>query len=369
MSVVPFNLSLLPTEGERFPWRSHTSLEYKAVSALSRLDGMMIASAKANLFWLTWLMKEAQCSNVIEGTVTTFDEIMGENAGVVVPLERRDDVSEVLNYHNAMIIGIEMIEQGYPLSLSFIKSLHAKLLDGNRGANKNPGQFRQTQVHIGMPGSSMEQAFYVPPDPIYIQDLLDNLIVFLSREDINPITRTAIMHAQFELIHPFLDGNGRMGRLLISLFLTYQKVLNNPCFYMSAYLQRHRSRYYDCLNKISKEGDWNSWLTFFLEAVIEHSRSNADLLVQMTHLYEKSKADFSIATNSSYAISVLDYVFTKPIFSIPDMLKNSTPKMTKQVAIQVINKLISAGLIEKIAEGKGRKPSRYRFPNLLRLLS
>ena len=163
----PFNLRKLPLDQrETLPWGDFGSLSFSSLLSLSNLDGMMLASAKADLFWISWLMKEAQLSNEIEGTVTTFEEVMGENVGIVAPLERRDDIQEVLNYHEAMNYGLEEIKNGRPFSVSLIKSLHALLLRGARGERKTPGAWRTVQVHIGKPGSSLDQASYVPPDPL-----------------------------------------------------------------------------------------------------------------------------------------------------------------------------------------------------------
>lgn len=369
MPYTPFSLPFLPTDFDQpLPWGSFGKYEYLAHGALTRLDGMMITSSKPDLFWLTWLMKEAQSSNVIEGTVTTFDEVLGENAGVVVPAERRDDVQEVMNYHTAMLDGTHEIIQGRPISLSLIKALHAILINGARGAQKTPGTFRNVQVHIGRPGEPIENASYIPPSPIYVQDLLENWLLFLSRDDINPAVQAAVMHAQFEMIHPFLDGNGRMGRLLITMFLTSKGVLRKPCFYMSSYLQSHREQYYKTLGTISKEGNWNPWIQFFLEGIIAHCEHNTRLLQEMIELYESSKSSFSSETNSAFAISLLDFVFESPIFTIP-VIQRKHPNISKQTVVQIVSKLQSAKIIEKVSSGKGRRPAVYKFTALMNLLS
>lgn len=369
MSVTPFPLPFLPTTpDQQLPWGSFGKYEHLAIGALTRLDGMMIASSKPDLFWLTWLMKEAQSSNVIEGTMTTFDEVLGENAGVVVPAERRNDIQEVMNYHTAMLNGSQEIVQGRPLSLSLIKALHAVLIQGARGAQKTPGAFRNVQVHIGRPGEPIEKASYIPPSPILVPDLLENWLMFLSRDDINPAIQTAVMHAQFEMIHPFLDGNGRMGRLLITLFLAHKQILRKPCFYMSSYLQSHRDRYYETLGIISSQGSWSPWIQFFLEGIIQHCENNTRLLQQMIELYESSKVSFSNATNSSFAISILDFVFAAPIFTIPGILKGDN-NMSKQVVVQLVAKLQKAGIVQKISLGSGRKPAVYKFTDLMKLLA
>lgn len=371
MSPSPFHLPTLPLSvcEDKDKWDSFGKLEFRAVSALSTLDGMMQASDKADLFWLTWLLKEAQSSNVIEGTVTTFDEILGENVGIVAPIERQDDVREVINYRNAMQIGIEEIDNGRPLTLSFVKALHTQLLDGVRGEHKTPGQWRTAQVHIGVPGSKLESATYIPPEPFHILSLLENWEKFINRDDdLNPLVQAAVMHAQFEMIHPFLDGNGRMGRLLITLFLVHKKILTKPCFYISVYLQNNREEYYKLLSGISKYGDWNSWIKFFLNAVIERSNNNIMLLNNMNSLYERSKKIFSKITKSPYWVSILDYMFEKPLFTLPD-LKNSCTGISDQGLVNIIKRLEKEGFVEKIAPGRGRSPAIWKFKDLMALLA
>ena len=371
MSPSPFHLSPLPLSAceDKDKWDSFSNLEFRAVQALSKLDGMMQASAKADLFWLTWLLKEAQSSNVIEGTVTTFDEILGENVGIVAPIERQDDVREVVNYRNAMQMGIEEIDNCRPITLSFVKALHAQLLQGVRGEHKIPGQWRTTQVHIGAPGSKLESATYIPPEPLYVIELLENWEKFINRDDdINPLVQAAVMHAQFEMIHPFLDGNGRMGRLLITLFLAYKKILTKPCFYISVYLQNNRDEYYKLLGNISKNRDWNNWIKFFLNAIIERSNDNILLLKNMNILYEKSKDIFSEVIKSAYWVSILDYMFEKPLFTLPD-LHNCCAKISRQGLVDIINKLERNGLVEKVAPGRGRIPAIWKFKELMALLA
>ncbi len=369
MPATHFSLPLLPVQSDQpLPWKFFGKNEHQALGTLARYDGMLLASSNAELFRNSWLMKEAQSSTMIEGTVTTLVEDFAENAGIALPVKRRDDVQDVLNYRAAMFDGSHEILQGRPISLSLIKTLHATLLNGARGKQKSPGAFRNIQVHIGSPGEPLENASYISPNPVHVQNLLDNWLQFLKRDNINPAIQTAVMHAQFEMIHPFLDGNGRMGRLLITLFLTYKSILSKPCFYMSSYLQSNRKQYYQTLNTISKNGDWNPWIQFFLEGIIQHCETNTQLLRKMTDLYETSKSTFSNATNSSFAISILDYVFRSPIFTIPDLLKHN-PNISRQLGVDLVAKLLDAKVIEKIQEGRGRKPAVYRFNDLMALLS
>ena len=365
----PFNLQKLPLDQrEELPWGDFGTLSFSSLANLSGLTGMMRASPKADLFLISWLMKEAQFSNEIEGTVTTFEEVMGENVGIVAPVERKDDIQEVLNYHEAMNYGLDEIKNGRPFSVSLIKSLHALLLRGARGEHKTPGAWRTVQVHIGKPGSSLEQASYVPPDPLFIEELIENWELFARREDLHPIIQTAVLHAQFEMIHPFLDGNGRMGRLLITLFLASKRILHTPCFYISAYLQRHRGAYYASLAQISRNHDWNPWISFFLNAVVEHSKANASLLMKMTDLYEISKTQFAEATNSSLAVELLDYLFAQPIFTVPNLINQTKVKASKATLLLAAQKLEKAGLVTKISEGRGRRPTVWKFGALVDLI-
>ena len=365
----PFNLQKLPLDQrEELPWGDFGTLSFSSLANLSGLTGMMRASPKADLFLISWLMKEAQFSNEIEGTVTTFEEVMGENVGIVAPVERKDDIQEVLNYHEAMNYGLDEIKNGRPFSVSLIKSLHALLLRGARGEHKTPGAWRTVQVHIGKPGSSLEQASYVPPDPLFIEELIENWELFARREDLHPIIQTAVLHAQFEMIHPFLDGNGRMGRLLITLFLASKRILHTPCFYISAYLQRHRGAYYASLAQISRNNDWNPWISFFLNAVVEHSKANASLLMKMTDLYEISKTQFAEATNSSLAVELLDYLFAQPIFTVPNLINQTKVKASKATLLLAVQKLEKAGLVTKISDGRGRRPTVWKFGALVDLI-
>ena len=365
----PFNLQKLPLDQrEELPWGDFGTLSFSSLANLSGLTGMMRASPKADLFLISWLMKEAQFSNEIEGTVTTFEEVMGENVGIVAPVERKDDIQEVLNYHEAMNYGLDEIKNGRPFSVSLIKSLHALLLRGARGEHKTPGAWRTVQVHIGKPGSSLEQASYVPPDPLFIEELIENWELFARREDLHPIIQTAVLHAQFEMIHPFLDGNGRMGRLLITLFLASKRILHTPCFYISAYLQRHRGAYYASLAQISRNNDWNPWISFFLNAVVEHSKANASLLMKMTDLYEISKTQFAEATNSSLAVELLDYLFAQPIFTVPNLINQTKVKASKATLLLAAQKLEKAGLVTKISDGRGRRPTVWKFGALVDLI-
>lgn len=191
----PFKLPRLPLAGEPLPWSSDSFSEFAAAAALCRLDGMAEAFARNDLFRATWALKEAQASNLIESTATTFDEVVVAQTGVVLSRSRRDDVAEVLNCRKAITEGICAVREGTPITLSLIKNLHAVLLDGAGGMGKNPGTFRNIQVHIGRPGSGIENAVYIPPPPQMLQGLLENWLQFLTRTDLNPLVQAAVIYA------------------------------------------------------------------------------------------------------------------------------------------------------------------------------
>lgn len=362
MHDYPFLPSLLPLRADEDMWGHFEPLASSATGILGTLNGMMEASAKADIFWLSWLMREAQSSNWIEGTITTLDEVFGENIGVQVPKERKDEVAEVLNYRETMILGLDHVAAGRPFSISLIKALHARLLQGARGETKHPGEVRLSPVVIGNPPA------YFPPAAEHLPPLLENLEAFLQREDMNPVIQTAVLHAQFEMIHPFLDGNGRIGRLLITLFLAQRGLIRKPCFYLSAYLQAKRTRYYATLAAISKKSDWKSWIEFFLQAVIAKSRENIQLLQDMTALYEESKKAFVRITGSAHAVEALDYIFATPLFTLPALKRNSGIQLGTAALTTLLGKLSDAGIIELLQPKSGRRAATWRFSELMRLI-
>ena len=221
-------------------------------------------------------------------------------------------------------------------------------------------------MHIGKRGTPLAAASYVPPAPEHVPGLLENWIAFIRRTDIDPIVQAAVMHAQFEMIHPFVDGNGRMGRLLISLFLTEKGLLSKPCFYMSAYLQEHREEYYKALREISQTGSWELWIRFFITAILERSQANIATLQEMTALYEESKKKLHDCTSSGYAISILDYAFQYPIFTIPAMAKEL--KMTVPALFHLIQKLQRAGFFQCVKKGSGRQAALWSFSRMMDIL-
>ena len=253
-----------------------------------------------------------------------------------------------------------------PIRLNLICEMHCILMESVRGQDKEPGQFRKDQNWIGTPGNTIEQATFVPPSPLQLMDHLHAWETYLGIEDIDPIVQTAIVHAQFELLHPFKDGNGRIGRLLIPLFLYSKGRLTSPMFYLSAYLESHRDEYYARLRAISLEGDWTGWCAFFLEAVIKQAQQNSRILGEIMDLYEATKIQMRDITNSPHSPQLIDALFDRPIFTVADIARRAD--IPKPTVHKLIKGLLNEGVLDIVREAAGRRPAILTFAELLNTL-
>ncbi len=256
----------------------------RATLALGRLDGVTSILPAPPLFIFMYVRKEALLSSQIEGTQSSLSDLLLFEADEI-PLVPLDDVQEVSNYIAALQHALKRLKDGFPLSLRLIREMHGVLLAGGRGANAQPGEFRRSQNWIG--GTRPGTAAYVPPPPEELMACLDDLEKFLhADEGMSTIIRAAIAHVQFESIHPFLDGNGRLGRLLITLLMVTRGVLREPTLYLSLYFKRHRQVYYDLLQAVRTKGDWEGWLGFFLDGVIETGEQATHTAQDLLALFE-----------------------------------------------------------------------------------
>jgi len=256
----------------------------RANQALGRLDGFTTLLPDTKFFLYLYIRKEALLSSQIEGTQSSFSDLLlfESDAEPGVPI---DDVEEVSNYVAAMQHGLRRIAGGFPLSLRLIREIHAILLRGGRGANRTPGEFRRSQNWVG--GSRPGNAAFVPPPPERLMECLDSFERFLHDEKhkLPVLVEAGLVHVQFETIHPFLDGNGRLGRLLITLLLCSKGALREPLLYLSLYFKTNRERYYDLLQRVRTEGAWEEWLAFFVEGTEITARSAAEAAKQMLTLF------------------------------------------------------------------------------------
>lgn len=251
-----------------------------------------------------YVRQEAVLSSQIEGTQSTLEDVLEFEAGGRRP-DRPRDVEEVVNYVRAMNHGLRLLSE-LPLSLRLLREIHRELLQGVRGAHRSPGEFRRSQNWIGPAGCSLDEAQFVPPPPHEMGDALHAFERFLhDREGLPSLVHCGLAHAQFETIHPFLDGNGRVGRLLITLLLCERQILARPLLYLSFYLKAHRAQYYDRLTAIRTEGDWEGWLRFFLRGVYEVSRSATDTSRAILELRERHRGEIAELSASNNGLRLL----------------------------------------------------------------
>ena len=314
---------------------------------LGRLDGSVQTLPNPDLFVLMYVRREAVLSSQIEGTQSSLQDVLAAEARILSP-DRPADVHEVINYVDAMNHGLQRLLD-LPVSVRLIREIHGRLLRGVRGSRLTPGELRASQNWIGPAGCTLEEATFVPPPPNVVPDALGDLERYLHRQDDTPaLIKVGLAHAQFETIHPFLDGNGRAGRLLITFLLTERGILQKPVLYLSHYLRGHRQTYYDRLQAVRDRGDWEGWLLFFLQGVAEVSGEATETARQILLLREEHRR--AITENLGRAAGnghrVLDDLYERPIVSVSDVaLLTGT---TYQAANQLVMRLAGSGILHEI---------------------
>lgn len=336
--------------------RLHGCIEL-ADRAVGRLDGLSSLIPDTNLLLYSYVRKEAVLSSQIEGTQCSLSELLlfESSAAPGVPV---DDVEEVSNYVAAMQHGMRRLRGGFPLSLRLIREMHAILLRGGRGSNKTPGEFRRSQNWIG--GTRPGNASFVPPPPNRLMECLDPFEKFLHEErgSLPLLVRLGLIHVQFESIHPFLDGNGRLGRLLITLLLCEKKALREPLLYLSLFFKTHRDRYYDLLQRVRTEGVWEDWLTFFLEGIESTAGEVSKAVRKSLALFAADRKRIAaLGRASSSALRVQEYMQKRPIANIGAMSKTlrlSVPTVT--AALQHLSRL---GIAKELTGGRRNRVFSY----------
>lgn len=286
-------------------------------------------------------------SSRIEGTQATLGDVLADHAGVSVEIASAD-LREVNNYIVALEYGIERLKE-FPLSLRLLREIHGKLMAHVQGHNATPGEFRRSQNWIGIPGCTLATASYVPPCPDHLMDCLDSFEKFLNDKSLPPLIQIALAHYQFEAIHPFLDGNGRVGRLLITLFLVERGILPTPLLYLSAFFEATRSEYYDLLSAVTKKGDWHSWLIYFLNGIARQSEdaiSRASRINKLLDTWRKKTAGYATPLPNQ----LIDQLATNPFMTV----KQTSEKMeVSYTTIQrAIQKLEESNIVREISGGK-----------------
>lgn len=326
------------------------SLTSKADLALGTLSGLGETLPNPHLLIYPFVRKEAVLSSRIEGTQSSLSDLLLFEA---TRTEKQRDVKEVQNYVRAMEHGLKRLDE-LPLSLRLIRELHAILMEGVRGEQATPGEFRQSQNWIGSPGCTLNDATFVPPPMAEMKEALDHLEKFLNADtQLPPLVELALIHYQFETIHPFLDGNGRIGRLLITLFLCQRGILNKPLLYLSAFFERHRQEYYDRLLEVSRRGAWGQWLEFFLQAVIKQSNDavwRARRLLDLHRTYYQTSLGKHL---SPTATELVELIFVRPVLNAK--VAQEYLKVTFPAAQKAINALIEEDILAEITGGKRNK--------------
>jgi Fic family protein len=324
---------------------------------LGNLNGLCQNLPNPSLLIAPLLTKEATVSSKIEGTRSTVSDVLKFEA---TGIPKYDDTIEVSNYKKAMMMAIDGLKNR-KLDLNFIKTLHQILLENTRGHNTR-GKFREKQVWIGAKGAKIEEATYIPPEPFLVQEYMENLEDYILSEDYeDPLVKIAIIHYQFEAIHPFEDGNGRIGRLLIPLYLYWKKILNFPILYISGYFEKNRDEYIDKLNYVDRTQEYEEWIKFFLISIINQSKQTKELIYKILELKNKIEEKIKVI-KSPYKQEVLSSIFSKPIFQRADL------KINKRTAIRLIKEFVSFNILEelKIPKIKGKV---YVFKDLVKILS
>lgn len=291
-------------DGELQTWLSNADRD------LARLDAIADVLPNPDLFVAMYVRHEAVLSSQIEGTQSTLEDVLAFETAATAD-DAPQDVEEVFNYVRAMNHGLRRLGENFPLSLRLIREIHAELMQGVRGGEKTPGEFRRTQNWIGGAGCTLTTASFVPPPPHELMNALDGLEKFLhqGRHSLPLLVRCGLAHAQFETIHPFLDGNGRVGRLLITLLLCEEGALTRPLLYLSVFLKAHRAEYYDRLTAIRTHGHWEAWLKFFLRGVSTTARAATQTARDIVALQAAHRA---AVANNAYALKLLDHLYQQP---------------------------------------------------------
>ncbi len=334
----------------------------RALLALGRLDSVSVLLPETSLFLYMYVRKEAVLSSMIEGTQSSLSDLLlhelEHQPGV--PL---DDVTEVSNYVAALNYGVDRINQGFPLSLRLLKEIHSVLMFGGRGRNCDPGQFRRTQNWIG--GTQPGTATFVPPPPELLQECIGKLELFLHHTT-PALVKAALAHVQFETIHPFLDGNGRLGRLIITLILCSEKVLKEPLLYLSLYFKTHRRRYYELLNQVRLTGDWELWLEFFADAVTATATQAVDTAQKLMKCSSVDGDRINKLKRISGSTSLIHRAILERPMTTPKWIQEKT-QLSQATVNSCLSKLQTMGILEEVT---GQRRNRiYSYTEYIKIMN
>jgi Fic family protein len=365
-SPVRYHLGRFPPDG--IDWPRLVTLIGTAREALGRYDGLVSAIPNAAVLLSPLTTQEAVLSSKIEGTNVTMSEVLeieagGDSAGI--SQAKREDAEEIRNYRVALRTAADALGER-PLSLHLLRAAHSLLMDGVRGRDKSPGAFRDEQNWIGPAGCTMEQANFVPIPQEHLATGLEQWAAYVSSQaEPDPLVQLAVIHLEFEALHPFKDGNGRLGRMLIPLFLYARKLLHGPNFYMSGYLEARRDEYVERMRAVSRDGAWTEWCSFFLEGLIEQALENQARAQAILKLHQRMMLEVPSLLHSQFASSVVDFIFANPVFA--SALFVDRTDIQQASALRFLALLRDGGVLRVIRQRSGRRPAIYAFPELLNI--
>lgn len=340
----------------------------KATDSLARYDQMLKNMHNSEILLAPLRNQEAVISSRMEGTISTMDEILKFEADSENDSEEaknvRSEVFETILYQRALLNAQRAMIDGYQLSQHLIKTLHQQLLSFGRGAQKSPGQYKIEQNYLA--DKIKQKVLFTPISPEKLNDGLEQLFTYIKDSSDPILIKTALMHLEFEALHPFQDGNGRIGRMLITLLLWSSGTISEPHFYVSRYLEEHKDEYIDTMRNVSENNDWEAWCIFFLNAIEKQAVRNLEIAESIKNLYEEMKHVFSDTLSSKWSVNALDYIFTNPIFRNNRFTsKSGIPGST---AARFTRMLLDKELLRTIEESSGRRPALYAFEPLLKLV-
>jgi Fic family protein len=342
-----------------------------AASALARYDQTLRAMHNSEVLLSPLRNQEAVVSSRMEGTISTLDEILRYEAEINYPdgedvkLDQfRNEVVEVYLYSRALKMAQKSMQDGQPLSPYLLRTAHKVLLNFGRGAEKMPGEFKTEQNYLA--DKNRKKILFIPIKPEFLNDGMDRLFSYIGSEEHELITRTAISHVEFESLHPFKDGNGRIGRMLIPLMLWKGGVLTEPYFYVSAFLEENKDEYIDRMREVSKSDNWIGWLSFMLNAFEVQANRNLDKSEKIRVLYDQMKDKFRAILQSQWSTVAVDFVFTQPVFK--GSVLSSKSGIPAATSYRFLKELQEKEIIKLIRPASGRRPSLYSFEPLLEIV-
>ncbi|MGO9112908.1 MAG: Fic family protein [Thermoguttaceae bacterium] len=359
-AVQPYVPENLPPR--RLDWTKFIRLIGQANAELARYDGILQGMVNPQVLLSPLTTQEAVLSSKIEGTQTSLEEVLEYDAVQEAAPDRQDDLREVLNYRRAMGEAVKYLERR-PVCLDLLNKIHRTLMEDVRGQDRGRGRFRSIQNWIGRPGSTLETAKFVPPDPVTMNEALSHWERYIHRDEQDRLVQMAVIHAQFEIIHPFSDGNGRVGRMIIPLVLYSYQLLSSPMFYLSEYLEGNRETYYDRLHRVTDADEWDGWVQFFLTAIIEQARRNAGKAKAILRLYERMKTQLPGIVATQFSVQTIDTLFGHPVFKTSEFVSRS--KIPKATGMRILRALQDNGVLQTLRSGGGRRPAILMFRELI----